>query len=514
MDDLNKRYDASFAQIALAAVRAYGAILNPVTGEGTDADRSTFSTPQAPQYLSREQIRGLLANSWLAQGITTLAPEHCVKEGIELSFSDDTLEGDVRTELDVLGVMDAFFSAHCAARAFGGAAIVILVDDGQKKQDGNLDLSRPLHDEDGSLVQIKELKGLYVIEGGRDSGFQPAQIAPAWAGNGDELSLTEWEPGPHFAKPVWWEWNPTPEGPSGDDHLAPKGVLIHRDRLIFFPGAYTDKETRQLLGGWDLGFLDAPYKALSNIESAQTSVVNIIYDFFTTVAKVKDYKKIVTSGEVGKLIERFQADAMARSILNMHVIDAVDEELTKVASPVSGLDGLLDRLMDFIAGAARTPRSLLFREAPRSGGQDEAGRRFWNSDIEAMQRRVYRPGLRTVIEILQAAERRPAAEASFAIGFKPIEQPSEKERAEASRTIAHADEINIKAGIYTRKEARGRYLAVGGVSELKLEGEEPPSEEEFLPLARAASPGWQREAGENVETKGKVPNATAKQRIP
>lgn len=513
----NQRYDASMADAIAAATRVYGALTNVVTGEGTNADRSTFAAPNSPQILSREQLRGLVANSWVARNAVEDLPEYCVKQGIELFFKDDTLEGDIKAELDHYDVLDAFADAHAAARQFGGAALLVMVEDYEPRtEDNNLDHSRPLFDaETGEMTRIKEFKGLYKIEGGKDSYLRPASLPPPWAPEGTRLD--DWNPGKNFAKPLWWEWNPQPGHPTAEEHEKPQGVIIHRDRLIFFPGALTDRETRIDCDGWDLSVLNAAIKAITNFDSSHSNLVNIIYDFFTTIIKVKDFKKIATSGEISALVERFEAMLIGKSTLNALMCDAVDEEVVKVASPVGGLEGLIDKLMDAAAGAVREPRSLLFREAPSSGGQDEAGRKFWIADIQSAQRKVYKPGLRRVIDILRKAEVRPAEEDALEIGFKPIEPPSEKERAEAVRTLAHADEINIKAGIYSRKEARGRHMGVGGVSELKLEGEEPPDESEFAIFQQAAQsidPGRQRMAGENTEAEGKVPNAAATERTP
>jgi hypothetical protein len=504
------RYDATFGNVFRSALQQFGALYNTATGEGTNLDKSIHAQIKTGKFLSREDIRGLLVNSWIAQKAVSAAPTQAVRRGLRLAFKDkDKLEGDVKAELEAIEALKYFKEGLCAARAFGGAAILLMVNDGQTKEDGQLDVSRPLYNDDGSFLgPIKELKGLFVIEGGRDGHLSPAMIAPDWAQNGAKTPpLVDWRPGKGFAKPLWWEWNPSSEHNSGDEADRPEGVLIHRDRLIFFKGVYTDKETRQILGGWDLGILDAGFTPLRNYESSQTSMINIVYDFFTVVAKVRDFKKIVAGGETAELVDRFEANALARSILHMYICDAVDEDITKVGSPVTGLEGLVDKFMDAVAGAFRMPRSMMFMEAPRGAGKDEAGLEFWEQDIESIQIEDIAPGIRVIIDILEAAEKRPSAERMYSVGFFPLRRPSLKEEAEAARTYAHADEINVKDGIYTRKEARGRHMGVGGISELKLDGEEPPEKSEFMDLSQSVKPGFQREAGENTEAEGKVPNS-------
>jgi hypothetical protein len=506
-----ERMDASFGSVMASTIKLFGAIDNPASGEGTSMDKQSHARIRGPSCLSRDQIRGLLANSWAAQKAATKAPQHALKMGVKLAFrAQKELEEDIKAEFIALGVMEKLLEGLCSARAFGGAALLLLVQDESSRQgpNGEYDASRPLYDEDGVLLPgLKRLAGLYVIEGGRDCHLRPADRPPAWAG--PKHPLVEWTPGKHWAKPIWWEWQRESEHTDDLTGTPVEPVKIHRDRLIFLgSGVYTDKETKKHLGGWDLGIFDAAVTALVNLESTQTAVVNIIQDFFTVVGKVKNFKKIISSGKTASLIDRFQANAVAKSVLHMWICDAEDEEITKEGAPVAGLEGLVDKQMDWAAGALHMRRSLLYDE--ESAGAGEAGQAAWDNDCETLREFNVLPALYTIVDLLRHAEERPAQIRDFAIGFPPLQRPSLEELSTAYRTLAHGDEINVKGGILTREEVRSRHLSVDGLTNIKVDGEEPPDESEFLQLAQAPGPGNQREAGENTETQGKVENSVAK----
>jgi hypothetical protein len=519
LDD--ERYDTSFADVLTTAIKTFGVIDNAATGEGTSMDAQTFAKIRGPAFLARGQIRGLLANSWIAQKAVSKAPQHAMKAGYKAVFNDKALEQDIKAEFTALDAAARLLDGLCAARAFGGAVLLCLVEDEFRTSTNEFDPSRPLRDEDGNFLPgVHRLAGLYMIEGGRDCSLHPADRAPEWAY--DELpegapppALVEWRPGRHFAKPIWWTWDPQTEYNADDEPNKPSvnggPVVIHRDRLIFLEsGVYTDRETRQLNGGWALGIFDAAAAPIMRFESSQSTLYNIIQDFFTTVGKVKDFKKIIAAGEISKLIARFKTNAIAKSVLHMYLCDADDEEITMEGAPVSGLNELIDKQMDTVAGATHTARSILFNEAPRSGGKDEAGRESWNEDCEAIRAFSVLPALYDIIDLIKVSKRRPAEIREYTLGFPPLQRPSIEAAATAYRTYAHGDEINVKAGLITRKEARSRQLSVDGLSEMVVEDVEPPPEEEFLALAQAVDPGRQRNSGENTESKGKRPNSAAK----
>lgn len=518
MDGDDVRFDATTMSATIqAAAQQFNAVTNVKAGHGTSMDKTTHAKPGQMHKLSRNEIRSLLANSWVCAKGVQLLPTYCVKRGVELAMQEGEAAADeVKTELEHFGVLRRLFEAHCAARAFGGAKVLILVDDGEVRMDDptQLDMSRPIpRDEDGKLVGIKEFYGVYVIEGGDGSHLTPASQAPEWAtteGDG-EPNLVEWRPGPHFGEPIWWEWNPQSDATSGDVVPVNDTMLFHRDRLVDVPGRYTDRETRKLLGGWDLSAVNAAWAAVHNYESAFTSATNIVYDFYTVVSKIKNYKAMTSGGDVAALVERLMADAIFRSVLHMHVCDADDEDLQKIASPVAGLDDLMDKFMDAVCGAFDVPRSLMFNEAPQSGGRDEVGEAFMEDQASFWHSTFYAPALRKIVDVMTAAERRSVLERRYQLAFPPLRAPSVKEEAEAYRTFAHGDEINVKAGIVSREEARTRHTGIGVARHLRAEGDEPPDVEEVRAL-QAPRPGFAREAGQNTEAEGKVPNAGASDR--
>lgn len=511
--DDQRRYDA-MGDTLRAAYRHVGSIVNRATGQGGRADKSTYGAPARAQWLSGGQISALMTTSWLVHRGVTLLPEACVSRGLDLFFKGEGVESDVKAELEDHAVMQKLGRGHAMGREHGGSAVFILADDGESVvgEDGSkvVDHSRPLRDDEGNPKKIERLFGFHVLQGGPEGEIRPSDTAPDWAvkDSTGNVDLFDWRPGAGegFAQPIWWKWTQRSIWQGNDESKLKShdDILIHRDRLIFFGGAFTDNETKRSRGGWDLSFVDLGFPPVRNLESAWSSLVNILAEFVITTYKIKDYRSLATAPRgFSKLIARLSADAVARSILHANVCDAEDEDVIKTSTSIAGVNEAIEQLKDAAAGNFGIPRSIYFSESPAAGGKDEAAQSAWQSAVSTAHELHYIQPVRFIVELLNNARSRPARERTFLVSFPPLRKPSSKEEAEAWRTIVHGDEIAIKNGIITREESRGRNEGPGLSLNLKLKGGLPDLKE-AMEIAKAGKPGFDRESGNNTEAQGKV----------
>ncbi len=348
-------------------------------------------------------------------------PDTAWREGFELRTEED----DAKT-----AILDAFrewngahliCEADCLGRAYGGAAIVLGVEDGRAP---TLPLDRR---------NIESISYLRVAD--------RRQLTP-WSVDTDFRSRT-------YGETLFYRYRPAVR-------LGSQEQLIHRSRLILFGGVSVDDETRALLNGWEYSIFQLVYKALRDENQAGSSLTHLLSDISQAVIRLAGLTDAISNGFESKVVARVQFLNLTRSLLRTIVLDADGgEDYKREPTPLAGVAEVADRIALRLCAAAEIPYSILFgRGATGLNATGDADLELFYGRVADRQKKHIEPRLRALLEILCLAKDGPTHGElpSLGIEWPSLVKPSDKEIAEREKIIAEADKIRIETQQCTPEE--------------------------------------------------------------
>lgn len=372
--------------------------------------------------------------------------EDCTRRGWKIVV-DDSSDGvdPFADEMQRLEVVKKFREAHVLARLYGGAGIVMIIDD-----DGAID--EPIS--------------------GKVRGIKALQV----------LSRTELLPGDlcediqdhRFGQPLFYYLSPV------GTYDGMQGRVVHADRVIPWYGLPVPAEYRTRYLGWGQSVIEAAFATLTDMDVATNSVREAIDQFQYNVLKLRGLAQILTGPDGDADNSAFQArlDAIEEGKRRTrHVVIDADDSYEPHASAFTGLIDAYQVSQQNLSAVTRIPITLLFGQSPSGlSTDDQSGTRNYYDGIRAEQSEKYEPAISRLVEIL--AESGVGPKEGWRVDFADLMAPSDAEQAEIDRTYAETDAINISNGVITPDEARTRYSA-GTVGKDIVLKEEPSSDETY-----------------------------------
>lgn len=382
-------------------------LVNFATGLGTSQSKRAHAHWRFEGLtLDWAQYEAAYQSSWLAKNIVNTIPSDITREWRELKCDD---ADKIRIEEDRTGLVNAVRDAYRWARLYGGAGILMVTDQ---------PLDKPLNVErlgKGSLKNLVVLDRWYL--GGVD-----AQVL-------DIMS-------PDFMLPSeYWIANAT-------------NVRVHPSHIVRFIGEHLPPRLRYLNQGWGDSTLRVAMEPIEDLIAAIGGVGESLQEFNVDVVKREDLFNDLSTDQADAIQKRFEQFRLMKSIIHLAVLDG-SEEFDRKNVQYSGIDSLLEKQMQMIAGACHTPMTKLFGMSP--GGLNATGDsdlRNYNDYLRSMQNEVLDPALKKLDEVLvrSAIGRFPE---DFNYEWKPLTTPSPLDLATANKTQADADAAYLDAGVIT-----------------------------------------------------------------
>lgn len=402
--------------------------VNAVTGLGDVAFDNRESATLLRRSMNHETLSTYYSSSWLAQKIVDTIPDEmtrewgCVKVAGE-SDAEEALESALR-DLNIKTVLNKAFKL---SRLHGGAVILLGVDDGQ------VDLSQPLIPE-----QVRSLDYLTVFEVG-------------------ECKAMRWEANPlsrNYGECVSYGIYPRVLGGGA----APMLSDVHHSRLLVLKNHQVTKQQLLVNNGYGESVLQPMYELVRDYGLTWQSVPVLLEKFAMPLMKFKGLKDALAAGREDYLRTRMQTIQLSWNTLRAAVIDS-EETIELMSASLAGMPEVLDRLGSQVAAAARMPLTLLFGDSPAASlaaaGSGEA--RQWYDQVKAAQEAELLPHVRRILEILMLSSDGPTGgklPENWSFEFKPLWQPTEKEKAETRKVVADTDNVYLAAGVVTTDEIR------------------------------------------------------------
>ncbi len=403
---------------------------NAVTGYGQEKyDKRLFTTMGAGPEISQVELEELCRNDPMAARIVEAYPKDATREGILISTPDDPAIGrGVVEAFDALDGMEAVYQGLVWGRQFGGAVIVLGVNDGRAPD-------QPL-----DMANIQELRFLNVL-------------------TRQDLTPVRYYSDPRqrsYGQPEVYRVNPLTAN-------APAVFDIHETRLVRFGGVPVTPRRRLANQGWDDSVLQRAYEALRGYATGHDSVPMILQDFTQMVYLLAGLRQLLEEGREAEVKARLHGIDLGRSILKAITLDAGDKAERQTTS-VAGLKDMVDKVEDrLVAAADGIPHTILLGRAPGSalGGKGESEKRDWYDAVAAYQRMKVRKPLWRLLTVFMSAKSGPTGgkvPEGAALTFPPLWQPDPKQIADTRKAIADADAVYLDRGVLSPEEvAQSRF---------------------------------------------------------
>jgi phage-related protein (TIGR01555 family) len=216
---------------------------------------------------------------------------------------------------------------------------------------------------------------------------------------------------------------------------------------------------RRQLRGWTISVLQRPYEVLRLFGTSFASVGHLLQDASQGVIKIKDLMHMIAANRPA-LLARMELLDTSRSVARAVLLDAENEEFTRVSTSFAGLPELLDRIMQRMSAATRIPVTLLMgRSAAGMNATGDSDFRAFYDSVKSEQRDRLEPVLLQIYRLLAIA--RGEDPEGISIEFHPLWEMSEAERALLEKQDAERDSALITSGVLYPEEvalriARGR----------------------------------------------------------
>lgn len=437
--------------------------MNVLTGAGIPGRDKGVSTKWgiAPaSYLNEQTLLDIYRVEGFAKRVVDLPANDMTRQWFKVDGDPD---GGIVKYLDDLKARAAVTKALKWSRLYGGSIIVMGIDDGNTDKDA---LSNPLNED-----VIKKVGFLHVYEKPLITRKQQ-YVDP----NLEKYGQTE-----------IFTVN-TVSGTPFD---------VHETRVLQFDGVDVPLRARAENQGWGDSVVQSMYSRIRGMADSYKGVEAIIQEFIIGVFTMDNLQELIANGQEDLIRKRLQIIDLSRHILNSVLVDK-EEDYKRISATAAGLHQLINKLEQALSAVTGIPVTLLFGQSPaglKATGASDV--RFYYDSIAAQQEQRLRNQLERLVDLVLRSDDGPDLpkgdeeqdDASWAIRFVPLWEPTESEVIEMRARQAETDERYINGGVLTPSEVTlSRFggdeysvettVGAGRLEVIREEMEEEPDPEE------------------------------------
>lgn len=400
---------------------------NILTNLGRDNKDKRTGMRIYQNYLPQQEIESIYQADDIAAKIIDRLPEDMTREGFVITGKDnENIMNLIEKDFDRLGLFDEIAQALKWSRLYGGAGIVMGINDGRKPWEP-VDLN--------TVKGIKYMKTLHRF-----------QLLPDGGSENIDKNLES----KNFGKPVFYRLQGS-QIEIGERNYS----KIHHSRIIRFPGIQLGTDLMPYVDYWGDSILSRLFNVLRNFQGGHDSAAVIINDFTQLIVKLSNLSDIIASGDDNLIQSRLALMSATKSVVNAVVIQEGEEVESRTTS-VAGLTDLLKSINDRLVAATEYPHTILLGEGAAGGlgTQGQSEKRDYYDHVKNKQKIVLEPRLKEIIDVLASVKGSPlqAHLEDYTIKFNPLWQPTQKEILESRKMQSEIDQINITNGILDPEE--------------------------------------------------------------
>jgi len=407
-----------------------GALVNVLTGMGTAGKDKSVTTAISPTVLLSQRELEYLYNYAIPRRYVD-----CIADDILRHHTTITLGGDKQTDsqdlissfeefLKVTQFHQALSEAVKLQRLYGGAGLVLLIDDGLPEE------------EPVDLQRIRAVRGYIPLS--------RHHLIP------EDFSITDYSKPSHYR--ITTSQRITP-----DQQSSYVNVRIHSSRVARFDGLYLPWDTRVRNTGWGMSVLQLLWESYKRYEAAMSGLETMTADSDLFVHKIPGLFQRIASGNESDLRKRLEANSLSRSVYGGVVVDT-EEEVNFINRALANIASATDPFIKDLQAATGWPASILMGESP--GGLGKEGRfeeRVWASIVEQWQSVYCQGPITEVFTYILASREGPTRgrpPESWSVHFPSVFTKTDEEKAALRLQVAQSDAQYINLGVLNALEVR------------------------------------------------------------
>lgn len=403
-----------------------------ITGIGTNAYDKRLGADFCADTVSYALAVDLMRGDDIAHRAVRIPIEDALRNGFDFTaVADDDdldtkeLQEEIEAGWETLDLMGVIAEAMCYEGSFGGASVLLGVDDGQK------DLSIPMN--------LRSVRGLEFL-----NIFEPRECIPAYY-YADPRK-------PNYGRPSHYQLSPYSPGRDIDGGGDTETIFVHESRLLIFPGIKVTRDILNENAGWGDSKLTMMAGVLRDFNMSWAGTGVLINGYGMGTYKMDGLGELLSEQGGEKLVqEKLKAMELARSVVKATLIDAKDEYVQHAVN-VTGLSELLKSFMSRMSSAAGgMPITKLFGVAPaglNSSGDSDIDQ--WDDRVRSIQQAKVVPHIKRVTEVLLHVKKSKTK--SWVITPRALRQQTDQEKAETRNKQADTDTKYIQAGVVSPEE--------------------------------------------------------------
>lgn len=410
--------------------------VNVLNKYGTRQDNSTAYRYTGEPHVDDMTLVEMYEGNGLFSTIIDRPAEEAVKHGLDIDFGSEDISKFVENRLDELDFEDKFTTAEKWARLYGGAIIVMLVNDGGGLEDP-LNMARATSIEEMMVFERAVVQPDYTtIYTSRLFGSARGRIS--------------------YGEPEYFQV------------FSLYGYFrVHRSRcLVFRNGKVPEQTTNTNYRYWGIPEYVKIRNALRECVTSHGYGVKLLEKSSQAVYSVKNLANLLStdSGE-GQVLTRLEAIDMARSMMNTIAIDADGETYEFKTMTMSGAKELIDTTCNMLSAVSQIPQTILFGRSP--AGENSTGEsdleNYYNM-VENIQKQNMKRNCRMLLDIIikqglasGEIQEEPEYKVEFAKlwSMNDTEQASlEQQKAQTQYTKAQTAQLYIDAQVIDPSEVR------------------------------------------------------------
>lgn len=387
--------------------------VNLLNKYGTKQDNSEAYKFEREPVIPDMQLTGLYEGNGLFSKIIDTPAEEALKRGFDLNLKSDELNAFVEDALDDLEWEERAATAIKWARLYGGALIVMLIDDGRG-------LEEPVDWE-----HIRSIDELRVYERSIVQPDYASLYQQDYGGKGVGNRVSKFgQPEYYYVSSIYGSFK------------------VHESRcLVFRNGVLPEQTSNATYLFWGMPEYVRIRRALRETVTAHTDSVKLLERSVQAIYSMKGLASLLTTDDgENQVLKRLQLVDTSRGLLNSIAIDSEGEQYDFKTFQFSGVKDVIDATCNMLSALTNIPQTILFGRSP--AGMNATGDSDFESYynfVEKIQRLMLKRNLRTLLDVVfraGIASGDVAEEPDYKLEFKPLWSLSDTEQAAVDQTKA------------------------------------------------------------------------------
>lgn len=387
--------------------------VNLLNKYGTKQDNSEAYKFEREPVIPDMQLTGLYEGNGLFSKIIDTPAEEALKHGFDLNLKSDELNAFVEDALDDLEWDEKAATAIKWARLYGGALIVMLIDDGRG-------LEEPVDWE-----HIRSIDELRVYERSIVQPDYASLYQQDYGGKGVGNRVSKFgQPEYYYVSSIYGSFK------------------VHESRcLVFRNGVLPEQTSNATYLFWGMPEYVRIRRALRETVTAHTDSVKLLERSVQAIYSMKGLASLLTTDDgENQVLKRLQLVDTSRGLLNSIAIDSEGEQYDFKTFQFSGVKDVIDATCNMLSALTNIPQTILFGRSP--AGMNATGDSDFESYynfVEKIQRLMLKRNLRTLLDVVfraGIASGDVAEEPDYKLEFKPLWSLSDTEQAAVDQTKA------------------------------------------------------------------------------